>query len=209
MLAQLFDGAVEGLDGAVGAGDHDTALHDGEDIGCEAFGVGVFGQAGFDLIDTLADGADPALKVLCDELVGRAVFRVDLEGEASEGAAVSAFGLENAAAVAGEDAEDTFDGLIGEGEGGINDHRTQGVEVAFEDLTEEGFFAFEEMVEAAGVDLGVGKEVGHAGSGVASFPEEISGGVDEAVAGGEAGGHGGRKLLTELVYGDLLERPTK
>jgi hypothetical protein len=64
------------------------------------------------------------------------------------------------------------------------------VEVAFEDLAEEGFFAFEEMVKAAGVYLGVGEEVGHAGSGVATFPEEISGGVDQAVAGGEAGGHG-------------------
>ena len=189
MLAQLFDGAVKGLDGAVGTGDHDSALHDGQDIGCELFGIGVFWEIGFDLIDALADGTDPALKVFCDELVGGPVFRVDLESEAAEGAAVSAFGLENAAAVAGEDAEDAFDGLIGEGEGGINDHRAQSVEVAFEDLAEEGFFAFEEMVEAAGVDLGVGKEVGHAGSGVASFPEEIAGGVDEPVTGGEGGGH--------------------
>ena len=189
MLAQLFDGTVKGLDGAVGTGDHDSALHDGQDIGCELFGVGVFWEIGFDLIDALADGTDPALKVFCDELVGGPVFRVDLESEAAEGAAVSAFGLENAAAVAGEDAEDAFDGLIGEGEGGINHHRAQSVEVAFEDLAEEGFFAFEEMVEAAGVDLGVGKEVGHAGSGVASFPEEVAGGVDEPVAGRQGGGH--------------------
>jgi hypothetical protein len=37
--------------------------------------------------------------------------------------------------------------------------------------------------------LGVGKEVGHAGSGVASFPEEIAGGVDEPVAGRQGGRH--------------------
>ena len=138
MLAELFDGAVEGVDGAVGAGDHDAAFHDGEDVGGEGFGVGVFGQAGFDLVDALADGGDPAVKVFGDEFVGGAVFGVDLEGEPAEGAAVLAVGLEDAAAVAGEDGEDAFDGLVGLGEGGVDDHGAQGVEVAFEDFAEEG-----------------------------------------------------------------------
>jgi len=64
------------------------------------------------------------------------------------------------------------------------------VEVAFEDFAEEGFFALEEVVEAAGVDVGVGEEVGHAGSGESSLPEEVACGVDEAVAGGKGWGHG-------------------
>jgi uncharacterized protein YndB with AHSA1/START domain len=54
----------------------------------------------------------------------------------------------------------------------------------------------------------VGEEVGHAGSGVAALPEEVACGVDEAVAGGDGGGHR-KKLLTGIVYKDLLERPTK
>jgi hypothetical protein len=83
------------------------------------------------------------------------------------------------------------------------------VEVAFEDLAEEGLFALEEVVEAAGVDVGVGEKVGHAGSGESSLPEEVACGVDEAVASGESLGHGRRKFLTEIVYRDLLERPTK
>jgi hypothetical protein len=208
VLAELFDGAVEGFDGAVGAGDHDAAFHYCQDVGCEGFGVGIFGEAVLDLVDAFADGVDPALEVFCDEFVGGTVFGVDLEGETSEGAAVSAVGLQDAAAVAGEDAEDAFDGFIGLGEGGIDDHGAQGVEVALKNFAEEGLFAFEEVVEAAGVDVGVGEEVGHAGAGVASLPEEVACGVDEAVASGEGGGHE-RKFLTESVYGDLLERPTK
>ena len=38
---------------------------------------------------------------------------IDFEGEAAEGAAVSAVGLEDATAVTGEDAEDAFDGVVG------------------------------------------------------------------------------------------------
>jgi hypothetical protein len=190
VLAKLFDGAVKGFDGAVGAGDHYSSFHDGEDVGCKGFGVGVFGEVGFDLVNALADCADPALKVFGDEFVGGAVFGVDLECESAERAAVSAFGLKDAATVAGEDAEDALDGLVGFGEGGVDDHGTQGVEIAFEDFAEEGFFAFEEMIEAAGVDFGVREEVGHAGSGEATFPEEVTGGVDETVAGGRGGRHG-------------------
>jgi hypothetical protein len=196
VLAELFDGTVEGVDGAVGAGDHDAAFHDCEDIGREGFGIRAFGEAGLDLFEALADGADPALKVFGDELMSRAVFGVDLEGEASEGAAVLAIGLEDAAAVTGEDAEDTLDGVVGLGEGGIDDHGTQGVEIAFENFAQEGLFALEEVVEAAGVDVGVGEEVGHAGSGESSLPEEVAGGVDEAVASGEDGGH--KKVLDRV-----------
>ena len=80
--------------------------------------------------------------------------------------------------------------LVGLGVGGIDDHGAEGDEVALEDFAEEGFLALEEVVEAPGVDLGVGEEVGHARAGEAAFPEEEAGGVDEAVAGGRGGGLG-------------------
>ena len=121
--------------------------------------------------------------------MGGAVFGVDLEGETAEGAAVATFCLEDAVAVTGEDAEDAFDRVVCEGEGGIDDHGAEGVEVAGEDFAKEGLFALEEVVEAAGVDVGVGEEVGHAGTGEASVPEEEAGGVDEAVSCGNGGGH--------------------
>jgi hypothetical protein len=194
VLPELFDGAIEGVDGAVGTRDHDSTFHDGEDVGCQGFRVGVFREAVLDLVDALADGADPALEVFCDEFVCGAVFGINLQGEAAERAAVFAVGLEDAAAVTGEDAEDTFDGLVGLSEGGIDDHGSEGVEVAFEDLAEESLFALEEVIEAAGVYVGVGEEVGHAGAGEAALPEEVACGVDEAVAGGEGGGHG-KKVL--------------
>ena len=194
VLAKLFDGAVKGFDGAVGAGDHYSSFHDGEDVGCKGFGVGVFGEVGFDLVNALADCADPALKVFGDEFVGGAVFGVDLEGEAAEGAAVLAVSLEDPAAVAGEDGEDALDRLLRLGEGGIDDHGAQGVEIALEDFAEEGLFALEKMIEAAGVDVGVGEEVGHAGSGESSLPEEVAGGVDEAVASRESWRHSEKVL---------------
>ena len=201
VLAKLSDGTVEGFDRAVRAGDHNAAFHDREDVSCEGFGVGVFGQAGFELVEALADGCDPALEVFGDELVGGAVFGVDFEGEAAEGAAVAAFGLEDSVAVAGEDGEDALDGLVGGGEGGVDDHGAEGFEIAGEDFAEEGFFAFEEVIEAAGVDVGVGEEVGHAGSGETSLPEEVACGVDEAVAGGEGRGHGKKVLDRDSVQG--------
>ncbi len=194
MLAELLDGAVEGFDGAVGAGDHDAAFHDGEDVSGEGVGVSVFGQAGFELVNALADGGDPALEVFGDELVGGAVFGVDLEGEAAEGTTIAAFGLEDTLAIAGKDAEDAFDGLVGLGEGGVDDHRAQGLEIAGEDFAEEGLFALEEVVEAAGIDVCMGEEVSHAGSSESAFPEEVAGRVDEAVACREGRGHGEKTL---------------
>jgi hypothetical protein len=208
VLAELLDSAVEGFDGAVGAGDHNASFHDGEDVGGEGVRVGIFGETVFDAVDAFADCGDPALKVFSDEFMGGAVLGVDFEGEAAEGTAVAAFGLKNAIAVAGEDGEDALDGLIGEGEGGIDHHGAEGMEVAFEDFAEKGFFAFKEVIEAAGVDLGMREEVGHAGAGITALPEEEACGVDEAVAGREGFGHG-KIFLTQLGYRALLERSTK
>src|SRR5580698_4943423 len=112
-----------------------------------------------------------------------------VRGRRGERAAVLAVGGEDAAAVAGEDGEDALDGVGGGGEGGVDDDGVEGVEVAGEDLAEECLFAVEEVVEAAGVDVGVGEEVGHGGAGVAALPEEVAGGVDEPVAGGRGGWH--------------------
>src|SRR5438309_1589227 len=100
------------VDVALGVDDGGDAFG-GHDVSGEGFGVGAFGEARFDLVDALADGGDPALEVFGDEFVGGAVFGVDFEGEASEGAAILAVGLEDASAVAGEDGEDALYGLVG------------------------------------------------------------------------------------------------
>ena len=110
-MAELFDGVVEGLDGAVGAGEHDAALHHDEDEGGKGAGVGTAREARAELIDAFADGADPALEVFGDEAMRGAVFGIDLKGKAAEGAAVLAVCLEDALAIAGKDGEDALDGL--------------------------------------------------------------------------------------------------
>ena len=115
--------------------------------------------------------------------MGGCVFGIDLEGEAAERAAEGAVGHEDAFAIAGEDGEDAFEGFGRGGEGGIDDHGAEQFDVLLKDGAQQGFLAVEEVVEAAGVDLGVGKQLGHAGARVAALPEEEASGVDEAVAG--------------------------
>ena len=188
-MAELLDGAIEGFYGVVGAGEHDAAFHGDEDETGQGIEICAFGQVGRELFEAPADGGNPGGEVFGDELMGGAIFGIDFECQAAERAAVLAIGLKDASAIAGEDGEDAFNGVGCAGEGGVDDDGAQGVEISGEDGPEERFFAFEEVVEAAGVDLRVGEEVGHAGSGVASFPEEIAGGVDEPVTGGEGGGH--------------------
>ena len=75
------------------------------------------------------------------------------------------------------------------------------MEIAFENFAEEGLFALEEVVEAAGVDVGVGEEIGHAGSGESSLPKEVAGGVDEAVASREGRRHGEKVLDRVSIRG--------
>jgi hypothetical protein len=152
-------------------------------------GVDAAGKAWREGQDAFFDSSDPGGEVFGDEFVGGTVLGVDLQGEPAERAAVLAVGGEDAAAIAGEDGEDALDGVWCGGEGGVDDDGAEGVEVATEDLAEESLFAFEEVVEAAGVDVGVGEEVGHGGAGVAALPEEVAGGVDEPVAGGRGGWH--------------------
>jgi hypothetical protein len=189
MLAELFHSAVERFDRAVRTRDHDAAFHDRENIGRESVGVSAFGETMFDLVDTLAHRIDPAPEVFGDELVCGPVFGVDFESKATEGAAIAAFSLENAVAITGEYGKDALDGLVGLGEGRVDDHWAQCMDVALKNFAEKSLFAFEEMIEAAGVHVGVGEKVGHAGASEASLPEEVACGVDEAIAGGESCGH--------------------
>jgi hypothetical protein len=148
----------------------------------------------FDLVDAFTHGADPALEVFSYKFVGGTVLGIDLECKAAQGTAVATFGLEDAVAVAREDGEDAFDGLFGLSECWIDDHRTKCVEITGEDFAQEGLFAFEEVVEAAGVDVGVSEEVRHAGACESPFPKEIAGGGDETVARGWAWGHSEKVL---------------
>ena len=67
-------------------------------------------------------------------------------------------------------------------EGRIDDHGAEKLCILLEHGAKQGFLAVEEVIEAAGVDLGVGEEFGHAGTGKAALPEEKAGGVDQAIA---------------------------
>jgi len=181
VLVELADGCVERRYLAIRTRKHHAAFHDGEDVGGEGIEVESFGETGTGLLEAFTNCPDPAAEVFGDEPVGRTVLGVDLEGKATQGAAVLAVGSKDAFAIAGEDGENAVEWIAGFAKGGVDHLGPKGFQVFLEDGFEKGFLTFEEMVEAAAVDFGVGEEVGHAGSGEATLPEKEERGVDEAL----------------------------
>jgi hypothetical protein len=115
--------------------------------------------------------------------VGRCVFGVDLEGEAAKRTSESAICSEDSFAIASENRKDAAERFLCGGESRVYDHGAEKVEIAFENGTQESFFAVEEVIEAAGVYLCVRQQLCHAGAGEASIPKQKAGGVNESVAG--------------------------
>jgi len=183
VLAELRDCLIEGLDGAVGAGEHHTAFHGDEDEGGERVDVGAARHGRLHFEEAFAHGLDPTLEIVGNQVVGGRIFRVDFKGETADGAAVLAASRKDALAIAGEDGKDTFQGFAGGREGGIDDHGAEKLCILLEHGAEQGFLAVEEVIEASGVDVGVGEKFGHAGAGESAFPKEEAGGIDQAIAG--------------------------
>lgn len=189
--AEVFDAGVEGDDAAVGAGLHYAAFHDGEDKFREGLHVGAGGKAVMGGLQEFFDGGSPAVEIVCQAFVDAELFFGDFKSEAADGAAVTAVGFEQIAAIKLQDAEDALDG-VGEALGNrVDDDGFEGLNVEFEDGQEKFFFGFEEVVEAAGVGVRAGENFGDASGGVAAEPEEVQGGFDDALAGG------GRHALVE------------
>ena len=149
MFAELFHSTVIGVDCAVGAGEHDTAFHGDESERCEGVDVGAARERGLHFEEAFANGFDPALEVLSDEFVRRGVFWIHLESETTKRAPEGAVRHENAFAVAGEDGEDALEWFGRGGEGRIDYHGAEQLDVLLEDGAEEGLLAVEEVVEAA------------------------------------------------------------
>jgi hypothetical protein len=187
IFAEVFDAGVEGDDGAVGAGLHYAAFHDGEDKFRKRLHVAAGGKAVMGGLQEFFDGGGPAIEIVSEAFVDSELFFGDFKREAADGTAVAAVGFEQIAAIKLQDAEDARDG-IGKAIGnGVDDDGFEGLNVEFEDGEEEFLFGFEKVVEAAGVGVGTGENFGDAGGGVAAEPEEVEGGFDDALAGG--GGH--------------------
>ena len=136
MLAKLLDGAVVGIDGAVRTREHDTAFHGDKDEGGEGIDVGASGERGLHLNEALADGFDPSLEILRDELVGRRIFGINLKSQPPERAAEGAVRHKDSLAVSGEDGEDAVYWLADAGEGRIDDHGAEQLDVLLEDCAE-------------------------------------------------------------------------
>ena len=104
------------------------------------------------LFQAVAHRADPAAKVLRDQLMRRAILGIDLERQPSQRASVLAVGLEDADAIARQDREDAFDRIAGLPERRIDHLRTESFQILFEHRFQQSLLALEEVVEAAAVD---------------------------------------------------------
>ena len=190
IAAEMFDASVEGSDGAVSAGLHYAAFHYGEDELRKGLQVGAEGKAIVGGLQKFFDGGGPTVEIVSEAFVNAELLFGDFESEASDGAAVTAVGLEQVAAIELQDAEDALDG-VGEAIGnGVDDDGVEGLNVEFEDGEEELFFGFEEVVEAAGVGVGAGENFSDAGGSVTAEPEEVEGGFDDTLSGWSGVGHG-------------------
>ena len=115
--------------------------------------------------------------------MGGSILGVDFEGQAAERTPVPAFRSEDALAVAGENGEDAAHRFFNRGEGRVDHHGAEQVQIAFEDLPQQRFLAVEEVIEASGIDFGVRQQLRHAGAGESALPEQVAGGFDEAITG--------------------------
>ena len=133
----MFDASVEGGDGAVSAGLHYAAFHNGEDEFRKGLQVGAGGKAIVGGLQKFFDGGGPAVEIVGEAFVNAELLFGNFESEASDGAAVTAVGLEEIAAIELQDAEDALDG-VGEAVGnGVDDDGLEGLNVEFEDGEED------------------------------------------------------------------------
>jgi len=181
MLAQLDDSAIERFDRPVRPGEHYPAFHYREHVSCKRLRLGATRKLGFQLLDALANGGDPALKIFRDQLMRGAILGIDFQGKAAEGAAVLAIRPEDSFAIAGQDGKDARDRVVRLRESRIDHHRPERPEVGIQDRPEQGIFAFEEVIETTRVYTGVGQQVGHACAREPPFPEQIARGFNQAV----------------------------
>ena len=180
----------------------DAAFHGAEDEGGQRVEIGAAAKAGTGGFQTAANGGGPCGEVAGDELVGRKILGLDFQRKAAQRAAVAALGGKQAFAVAFEDGEDALDGIAMAQESGLDDGGIEALQISFEHGKQEGFLGREEVVETAAVGLSAFEDFGHAGSGVAFFPEEITGCLEQTGAG----------IIDELVVErsfKLLERSFK
>ena len=111
------------------------------------------------------------------------VFGVELQRQPADGAAVLAVRAEQTLAVRVEQGEDALDGRGVLVEHRLDDLRVEQVFVGLEHRSQHGVFALEEVIEAAAVGAGPLEQFREACGGVALLPEQVPGGLDDALAG--------------------------
>src|SRR5271154_2091863 len=112
-MAELLDRVVEENDAAVRTCLHDASLHHGENELGDLVEIGAGGEAMGGVAKALADGGGPAVEVGGDLVMNCPARRVDFESKASDGASEGKAGHEDLLAIAVEQQEDAFDGILG------------------------------------------------------------------------------------------------
>ena len=178
------DRAVELADVAERARLHDPAFHDVERELGERAQIGRLPgngrraccEAGFDRLD-------PAAEIGRHQLAHRRVGLVQLERQAADRAAIGAVGVDERAAIAGEQREHALDRVVDARPGRLEQHRADAVAIGFEHRDQHVLLAGEEIIEAAAVDLAAAQDVGDRGRAEALEPEQLHRRFDDPLAG--------------------------
>ena len=165
---------------------HDRAFHCREHEFGETVDIEIRRQPVAGCFETGAHCTDPAGEIQRQQLAHGRIGLMQFQREAADRAAVLAFGLQQRAAIAGEQGEDLVDRIIDALPGRLQQHRIDAVAIRVEHGQQQVLLARKEVVEAAAVHVSGLAHVGDARRGIAFFGEQPQRGVDEAIAGGLA-----------------------
>src|ERR1700733_25217 len=132
VFAQLQHRRIEVLDVAKGARLHNATLHCREHELRESTPVQVRRQLRFGFEQTLFDGIDPSLKVLCQSLSNRGIRLVQFQCQAADGASVATLGIEQRFAISRKQREYSLNGVVNSGPCWIEQHWSNAVVVHVE-----------------------------------------------------------------------------
>ena len=103
--------------------------------------------------------------------MGGQILGFDLQREPSQRAPITAAGLHQALAIAGQNREDPVDGIAPRRKGRLYDHGLESLQVAIQHRQQQGFLSREKVIETAGIGAGAVQDFGHAGGGVPALPK--------------------------------------
>jgi len=152
---------------------HHSAFHDGQYKLRECLQICALGETIARILKAFFDSGRPTIEVVGQALVHPELLLGDFQGEAADGAAVSASGGQQVSAVEFEDAEHAADGVGDLAQNRGYDDGLKRLDVEVQDGQKERFFGLEKVIEAAGFGLAAFQDLSDTGCRIPLKPKEI------------------------------------